>query len=78
VYKHENGSTTTDQFTVGSVTNGSYNWTSNGATTRIGTSSWSNEYFNGGFFAWGFTNTSMSASDREIIYNYYGSKGLAN
>ena len=76
VYKHENGSTTTDSFSV-AVTTGSYNWDSNGATTRIGNSSWANEYFDGGFFAWGFTNTHMSAADREVIYNYYKAKGLA-
>ena len=78
VYKHENGSTTTDQFTAGSVTTGSHNWTGNGTTTRIGNSSWANEYFNGGFFAWGFTNTAMSSADRTVIYNYYAGKGLAN
>ena len=78
VYKHENGNTTTDQFTAGSVTTGSHNWTGNGTTTRIGNSSWANEYFNGGFFAWGFTNTAMSSADRTVIYNYYAGKGLAN
>ena len=77
VYKQENGTTYTDQFTIG-VATGSFNWTGNGTTTRIGNSSWANEYFNGGMFAWGFTNTAMSAADRTIIYNYYAGKGLAN
>ena len=77
VYKHENGATTVDNLSVSSVSTGSYNWSSNGATTRIGNSSWANEYFDGGFFAWGFTNTFMSATDRDVIYNYYKAKGLA-
>ena len=78
MYKRENGTTYSEQYTVGSVTTGSFNWNGNGQSTRIGNSSWANEYFNGGFFAWGFTSTSMSAADRDIIYNYYAGKGLAN
>lgn len=78
VYKRENGTTYSESYTIGSVTTGSHNWTGNGATTRIGNSSWANEYFNGGFFAWGFTNTAMTSADRTVIYNYYAGKGLAN
>ena len=78
VYKRENGTTFSEQYTVGSVTTGSFNWNGNGFSTRIGNSSWASEYFNGGMFAWGFTNTSMSAADRTLIYNYYAGKGLAN
>jgi hypothetical protein len=78
VYKRENGTTYNESYTVGSVTTGSFNWTGNGTTTRIGNSSWANEYFDGGMFAWGFTSTAMTAADRNIIYNYYAGKGLAN
>ena len=78
VYKHENGTTTVDNLSVSSVSTGSYDWNSNGDTTRIGNSEWANEYFDGGFFAWGFTNTFMTAEDRTVIYNYYAGKGLAN
>jgi len=78
VYKHENGTTYNEQYTIGSVSTGSFNWTGNGTVTRIGNSSWANEYFNGGMFAWGFTNTHLTAADRTVIYNYYANKGLAN
>jgi hypothetical protein len=56
----------------------SFAWTGNGQITRIGDSSWGNEYLNAGIFAWGFTNTEMSSADRQIIYDYYAHKGLAN
>ena len=77
IFKHENGSTTSATHAVAGNTF-SFEWTDNGAITRVGTSAWSNEYLNAGIFAWGFTNTEMSSADRQIIYDYYADKGLAN
>ena len=77
IFKRENGSTTTETHALAG-NNKSFEWTDNGNTTRIGTSSWNNEYLNAGIFAWGFTNTVMSSTDRQVIYDYYGDKGLAN
>jgi hypothetical protein len=45
---------------------------------QIGTSPWSNEYLNAGIFAWGATNTEITSSERELIFDYYENKGLAN
>ena len=78
VFKHENGSTYSDTYTISSPSGRSFEWTTNGYQTRIGDSSWANEYLNAGIFAWGFTSTEMSSADRQIIYDYYGDKGLAN
>ena len=77
IYKHENGSTTSETHSV-SGNNQSFELTDNNSTVTIGTSSWSNEYLNAGVFAWGATNTEMSSADRQIIYDYYANKGLAN
>ena len=77
IFKHENGSTTSATHAIAGNTY-SFEWTDNGSITRVGTSAWSNEYLNAGIFAWGFTNTEMSSADRQIIYDYYADKGLAN
>jgi len=78
VFKHENGSTYSDTYTLATPSGRSFEWTTNNQITRIGDSSWANEYLNAGIFAWGFTNTEMSSADRQIIYDYYADKGLAN
>jgi hypothetical protein len=78
VFKHENGSTYSDTDTISSPSGRSFEWTTNAYATRIGDSSWANEYLNAGIFAWGFTNTEMSSANRQLIYDYYGDKGLAN
>ena len=77
IFKHENGSTSSATHAISGNTY-SFEWTDNGSATRIGTSSWSNEYLNAGIFAWGFTNTEMTSADRQVIYDYYADKGLAN
>jgi len=77
IFKRENGSTTSATHAIAGNTY-SFEWTDNGSITRVGTSAWSNEYLNAGIFAWGFTNTEMSSADRQIIYDYYADKGLAN
>ena len=77
IYKHENGNTVSENHAVGG-NNQSFELTDNNATVTIGTSSWSNEYLNAGIFAWGATNTEMSSTDRQKIYDYYADKGLAN
>ena len=76
VYKRENGSTTTDSYTA-SGTSRTFDWTTWNKTVNIGLHLGS-EYLNAGIFAWGFTNTAMSSADRDIIYDYYAAKGLAN
>tara|TARA_R100001510_G_C7653380_1_gene211535 strand:- start:957 stop:2126 length:1170 start_codon:yes stop_codon:yes gene_type:complete len=77
IYKHENGNTVSENHAVGG-NNQSFELTDNNSTVTIGTSSWSNEYLNAGIFAWGATNTEMSSTDRQKIYDYYADKGLAN
>jgi hypothetical protein len=77
IYKHENGNTTSETHSV-SGNNQSFELTDNNSTVTIGTSSWSNEHLNAGIFAWGATNTEMSSTDRQKIYDYYADKGLAN
>ena len=77
IFKHENGSTTSATHAIAGNTY-SFELTDNNTTVTIGTSSWSNEYLNAGIFAWGATNTEMSSADRQIIYDYYADKGLAN
>ena len=78
VFKHENGSTYSDTDTISSPSGRSFQWTTNNSVTRIGDSAWANEYLNAGIFAWGFTSTEMSSADRQLIYDYYADKGLAN
>jgi len=77
IYKHENGTTVSENHAVGG-NNKSFAFTGNNATVTIGTSSWGNEYLNAGVFAWGATNTEMTSTERQIIYDYYEDKGLAN
>ena len=77
VYKHENGSTTSDSYTF-SGTTGVFQWATRNYSVTIGTSSWANEYLDAGIFSWGFTNTDMTSANRQVIYDYYGAKGLAN
>ena len=77
IFKRENGSTTSATHAIAGNTY-SFELTDNNTTVTIGTSSWSNEHLDAGIFAWGATNTEMSSADRQIIYDYYADKGLAN
>ena len=77
IFKHENDSTTSATHAIAGNTY-SFELTDNNSTVTIGTSSWSNEHLDAGIFAWGATNTEMSSADRQIIYDYYADKGLAN
>ena len=77
IYKHENGSTNSETHSVGG-NNKSFAFTGNNSTVTIGTSSWSNEYLNAGIFAWGATSTQITSAERQVIYDYYADKGLAN
>jgi len=75
IYKKENGSEGVDTFT--SSTSATFNFNSNTNAIRIGNSQWAGEYLNAGIFAWGIIDHQITASERQIIYDYYARKGIA-
>ena len=75
IYKKENGSEGVDTFT--SSTSATFNFNSNTNDIRIGNSQWAGEYLNAGIFAWGIIDHQITASERQIIYDYYARKGIA-
>ena len=77
VFKHENGTTSTDSFFLSGVSTGAFAWTDNNQPVRIGNSPWASEELDAGMFAWGFTDTMLTPRERKIIIDYYEAKGLA-
>ena len=79
IYIRENGTEYSDTFTSKFTgTNYSHSWTGNGSYTRVGNSSWATEELDAGMFAWGIIDHPLNGDERQIIYDYYGAKGLAN
>lgn len=77
VFKHENGTTSTDSFFLSGVSTGAFAFTDNNQPVRIGNSPWASEELDAGMFAWGFTDTMLTPRERKIIIDYYEAKGLA-
>ena len=79
VYKREGGSEGSDGFSSQLPTNSNWAFSSNTSSTfYIGNSSWANEYYNGGIFAWGIIDHEITSSERSIIYDYYATKNIGN
>jgi hypothetical protein len=80
VYKRTGGTNTSDVFPNNSFPNGNaeHQWVANSNATRLGNSSWANEFFGGGIFAWGIIDHPITSSELDVIYNYYTDKGLGN
>jgi len=80
VYKRTGGTNTSDVFGNNSFPggNGNHQWVANAQTTRLGNSSWANEFFAGGIFAWGIIDHPITATELGVIYDYYSDKGLGS
>ena len=80
VYKRTGGTNTSDVFPNNTFPNGNsiHSWVANGNATRLGNSSWADEFFGGGIFAWGIIDHPITSTELGVIYDYYTNKGLGN
>jgi hypothetical protein len=78
VYKRTGGTNTSDVFPNNSFPGGNaeHQWVANSNATRLGNSSWANEFFAGGIFAWGIIDHPITTTELGVIYDYYADKGL--
>ena len=74
------GTNTSDVFPNNSFPGGNaeHQWVANSNATRLGNSSWANEFFAGGIFAWGIIDHEITATELGVIYDYYSDKGLGS
>ena len=80
VYKRTGGTNTSDVFSNNTFPNGNsiHSWVANGQATRLGNSSWANEFFGGGIFSWGIIDHPITTTELGVIYDYYSDKGLGS
>jgi hypothetical protein len=80
VYKRTGGTNTSDVFPNNSFPGGNANhqWVANSNATRLGNSSWADEFLGGGIFAWGIIDHEITATELGVIYDYYSDKGLGS
>lgn len=80
IYKRTGGVETTDSYSsVFSSNLATWGFSSNTSSTfYIGNSSWANEYYDGGIFAWGIIDHEITSSEKQIIYDYYATKNIGN
>ena len=80
IYKRTGGVETTDSYSsVFSSNLATWGFSSNTSSTfYIGKSSWANEYYDGGIFAWGIIDHEITSSEKQIIYDYYATKNIGN
>jgi hypothetical protein len=80
IYKRTGGVETTDSYSSAFTSNlATWGFSSNTSSTfYIGNSSWANEYYDGGIFAWGIIDHEITSSEKQIIYDYYAAKNIGN
>jgi len=79
IYKRTGGTETSDSYTSEFANSAQWAFNANTSSTfYIGSSSWADEYYDGGIYAWGIIDHAITTAEKTVIYDYYATKSIGN